>query len=112
MPKKATYAYEVVSGGAEIEYGYVVSAIADGKSIHDELIRGKVDGQYRRCQNARIQNVFGGVSPADFVANEDMQQRCSGPSSVAIEDLRKEVLLKIIDGVMKVAPIKAFHELN
>lgn len=112
MPRNASYLYEVVSGGAEIEYGYVVSAVADGKKIYDEVIRGKVGGEYRRCQNARIQNVFGGVSSADFVANEDMQQRCSGPSSVSIDELRKDILSKIVDGVLKVPPIKVAHELN
>lgn len=112
MPRNASYLYEVVSGGAEIEYGYVVSAITDGKTIYDEVIRGKVGGEYRRCQNARIQNVFGGVTSAGFVANDDMQQRCSGPSSASMEDLRNDVFSKIVDGVLKVPPIKVAHELN
>lgn len=112
MPRNASYLYEVVSGGAEIEYGYVVSAVADGKTIYDEVIRGKVGGEYRRCQNARIQNVFGGVSSAGFVANDDMQQRCAGPSSASIDELRKEIFSKVVDGVLKVPPIKVAHELN
>ncbi len=112
MPRNASYIYEVVSGGAELEYGYVVTATADGKVIYDELIRGKVGGQYRRCQNARIQNVFGGTSSSGFVANDDMRQRCAGPSSASIEQLRQEVFSKIMDGVLKVPPIKLAHELN
>lgn len=112
MPRNASYLYEVVSGGAEIESGYVVSAVADGKTIYDEVIRGKVGGEYRRCQNARIQNVFGGVSSAGFVANDDMQQRCAGPSSASIDELRKDVFSKVVDGVLKVPPIKVAHELN
>ena len=112
MPRNASYLYEVVSGGAEIEYGYAVSAVADGKTIYDEVIRGKVGGEYRRCQNARIQNVFGGVSSAGFVANDDMQQRCAGPSSASIDELRKDVFSKVLDGVLKVPPIKVAHELN
>jgi hypothetical protein len=112
MPRNASYLYEIVSGGAEIEYGYVVSAFADGKSIYDEVIRGRVEGQYRRCQNARIQNVFGGVSSAGFAANNDMQQRCSGPSSASIEKLREDVFSKVVDSVLMVPPIKVVHELN
>ena len=112
MPRNASYLYEVVSGGAEIEYGYVVSAVADGKTIYDEVIRGKVGGEYRRCQNARIQNVFGGVSSAGFVANNHMQQRCAGPSSASIDELRKDVFSKVVDGILKVPPIKVAHELN
>lgn len=112
MPRNASYLYEVVSGGAEIEYGYVVSAVADGKTIYDEVIRGKVGGEYRRCQNKRIQNVFGGVSSADFVANDDMRQRCAGARSASIDELRKEVFSKVLDGVLNVPPIKVAHELN
>jgi hypothetical protein len=112
MPREASYLYEVVSGGTEIEYGYVVSAVADGKTILDEVVRGKVGGEYRRCQNERIQNVFGGVSSAGFIANDDMQSRCSGPSSISVEDLRKEVLTKVMEGVLDVPTIKAAQDLN
>lgn len=112
MPRNASYLYEVVSGGAEIEYGYVVSAITDGKTAYDKVIRGKVGGEYRHCQNARIQNVFGGVNPADFVANEDQQQRCSGPSATSMDQLRNEVLSKVVEGVKEVPAIKAAESLN
>jgi hypothetical protein len=112
MPRNATYHYEVASGGSQIEYGYVVTATMNGKKVHDEVIRGKVGGNYKICRNARIQNVFGGVSPAGFTANDDMQNRCSGPSAVSLEQLRKEVLMKIKDGVLRVSSIKNAHELN
>ncbi|WP_373499285.1 hypothetical protein [Desulfococcus sp.] len=112
MPRNASYLYELVSGGVEIEYGYVVSAVADGKTIFDEVIRGKVSREYRRCQNDRIQNVFGGVKPAGFIANDDMQQRCAGPSSASIDEIRKEVFSKVVDVVLKVPSIKVAHELN
>lgn len=112
MPSNASYLYEVVSGGAEIEYGYVVSASKNGKPIYDEVIRGKVGGEYRRCQNARIQNVFGGVSSAGFVANDDMQRRCADPNSASIDELRKEIFSRVVDDVLKVPPIRAVHELN
>jgi len=110
MPCNVSYLYEVISGGAEIEYGFVVSAAADGSSIYDEVIREKVGGEYRRCQNVRIQNVFGGVSSATLVANNDMQRRCSGPRSVSIEELRKDIFSNVVDGVLSVPSIKVAHE--
>lgn len=112
MPKNASFLYDVVSGGAEIEYGYVITAIENNKPIFEELVRGKVGGEYRSCQNSRIQNVFGGVSPANFVANYEMQHKCAGPSSISIDELRKEVLLKVVDGVLNVPRVRAIHELN
>ena len=112
MPRNASYLYEVVSWGNEINYGYVVTAVVDGKVVCDEVVRGKVEAEYSRCQNARIQNVFGGVSSAEFVANDDMQRRCSIPSPVSMEVLRDEVLSKIALGVLKVPSIKSAHELN
>lgn len=112
MPRNASYIYETVSGGSTIEYGYVVSAVIDGKTVADDLIRGKVGGEYKRCQNSRIQNVFGGTTSAGFVANDDMRQRCSGPSSISIEQLRQEIFSKVLDGVLKITSIKRAHELN
>lgn len=112
MPKNASYLYELVSSGTEIDYGYIVKAEINGKLIHDELVRGKVGGEYRRCQNARIQNVFGGTTPAGFIANADMQQKCNDHPILSIEMLREEVLSKIVDSVLKIPPLKAIHEVN
>ncbi|MBZ0104615.1 MAG: hypothetical protein K8H84_03200 [Sulfuricella denitrificans] len=112
MPRNASYLYEVISGGAEIEYGYVVDAISEGKTIYEKVIRGKVGGEYQRCQNERIQNVFGGVNPATFVANDDQKQRCSGPSATSLDQLRNEVLSKVVEGVREMPAIKAAEELK
>ena len=112
MPRNASYLYEFISGGNEIDYGYVVTAAIDGKTVYDEVIRGKVGAEYGRCQNARIQNVFGGVSSAEFIANDDMQRRCNASSPVSMEVLRDDVLSKIALSVLKVPSIKSAHELN
>lgn len=112
MPRNASYIYDVISGGVSLDYGYVVAATMQDKQIHDEIIRGGTSKEYRRCQNARIQNVFGGVQRADFVANNDMQYRCSGVGSASIQELRNEVMGKIVDGVLNVKPIRAIHDLN
>jgi hypothetical protein len=105
MPRNASYIYTITSGGAEIEYGFGVTAISNGEKIHDDLVRGKVGGTYARCENARIQNVFGGVTSAGFVANDDMQRRCNGQRSVQVEDLRRDVLSKILESVKNVPQI-------
>lgn len=112
MPRNASYMYEVITGGAEIEYAYVVSAVADGSTIYDEVIRGKVGGEYSRCENPRIHNVFGGVNVAGFIANDDMQRRCATSSTIEIVELREEVFSKIADEVLKIPSIKKTHEFN
>jgi hypothetical protein len=112
MPENASYIYDLVSGRSEIEYGYAITATLNGKTIHDKLIRGKVGGEYHRCQNEHIRNVFGGDSSANFVANSDMAQRCSGPDSLSMENLRKQVLSKIVNEVLEIPPIKVVNELN
>ena len=112
MPRNASYLFEVISGGAEIEYGYAVNATLNSDVTYDDLVRGKVGGSYGRCQNARIQNVFGGVNPAGFIANDDMQMRCNGSQAVQMDDLRKEVLSKITSSVLKVPAIAAVHSMN
>lgn len=112
MPRNASYLYDIHSGGAEIEYGYAITGSFDNKIVFDELVRGKVSGTFSKCKNMRIQNVFGGVSPAGFIANPEMQRRCGGPDSVSIEELRNQVLSKISESLLKHQKIKEAHELN
>jgi len=112
MPRNASFRYELVTGGAEIDYGYVVTAMRDGAKIYEQVVRGKVGGESRRCINSRIQNVFGGITSAGFVANSDMANRCSGSSSVSIDSLRKDVFSKLVEGVLNVPPIKVVHAMN
>lgn len=114
MPKNASYIYEVVKGANEVEYGFALTAAYDGRTIHDALLRGKVGGAYTRCTNARIQNVFGGVSSAGFVANGDMQSRCySGSSSPkTLEELRSDVIEKMVEGILKVPTLNAAYDAN
>ncbi|MFZ6843748.1 hypothetical protein [Undibacterium sp. RuTC16W] len=112
MPKNASYLYDIITGGAQIEYGYEVTAFKGGKKIFDDVARGRVGGESSRCQNQRVQNVFGGVSPANFVANDDMQRRCSSNSTVSIDRLRNEVLTYIVSVVGSIPEIKEMQELN
>jgi hypothetical protein len=112
MPRNASYLYERISGGSEIEYGYLISAISNDRKIYDEVIRGKVGGKYHRCQNPRIQNAFGGVTSAGFIANDHMKQYCENQTVTSIDELRKEVFSKVVDETLKIPSIKAVHEIN
>lgn len=113
MPDNASYLYDVISGGAEIEYGYVLTAEKEGKPVFEEIVRGKAEEKYQRCQNARIQNVFGGVSSARFEANDDMRQRCSGTTAtVSIENVRENIYVQLARTALKVPSISAVHNLN
>jgi hypothetical protein len=112
MPKNASYQFDLRTGGAEIEYGYVVSSWRDGKKLSEGVVRGKVGGEYRKCENARVINVFGGVSAAGFMANDDMRRACSGPTTVSIEDLRGQVLEKITAEVHLIPEIERVHSMN
>jgi hypothetical protein len=41
MPKNASYLYEVVTGGAKIEYGYEVTAFKGNKKIYIDVVLGE-----------------------------------------------------------------------
>lgn len=112
MPKNASYHYEVITGGVEIEYGYIVRAY-DGESlVYENVVRGTEQRKYSKCQNARIQNVFGGVSAASFIANNDMQSRCSGVGFVSLDQVRKDIYKKIVDDILNIPIIRKVHKLN
>jgi hypothetical protein len=90
----------------------VVTATHRDKQIFDEIVRGKVGGQTNRCQNLRVQNVFGGVTSIGYIANNDMKARCGGSIATPIEDLRREISTKVLDTVLKVPTIKYAHTEN
>lgn len=112
MPKNASYQFDMKSGGAEVEYGYVVSAWRGGSKITENVVRGKVGGQFNSCENARIVNVFGGVSSAGFTANNDMRTACSGATAVSIDDLRNQVLAKLSAEVRAIPQISEIDSMN
>jgi hypothetical protein len=112
MPNNSSYLYDIVTGGSEIEFAYVVTATHRDKQIFDEIVRGKVGGQTNRCQNLRVQNVFGGVTSIGYIANNDMKARCGGSIATPIEDLRREISTKVLDTVLKVPTIKYAHTEN
>jgi hypothetical protein len=112
MPRGASYLYEVNSGGIQLSYAYEVRADGKGMEPISELIREKESRSWNSCSNARIQNVFGGVERADFLANQHMQSACSGGSRpVSIDDLREGALTKIAHVIAKVPSVaKAVDE--
>ncbi|WP_374487009.1 hypothetical protein [Zoogloea sp.] len=112
MPRNASYIYEVVKAGATVDYGYVVTLSGAGKVLSDDVVRGRLESTRTRCQNARIQNVFGGTTSADFIANDDMQNRCAGSQQGGTDDLNAQLVSKIVEGVLNVPEIKAVHLAN
>ena len=112
MPDRSSYSYDITTGGAEIDFGYVITITVPGFPSHEELVRGVVSAGFTRCQNPRVTNVFGGVQPAGFMANDEMERLCSGSSSVSMDALRKGVFNRLMDGVLKVKQISRVHELN
>ena len=113
MPRNASYLYEHVSGISEIEYGYAVLASNASGVVADTVVRGKVGGPYSRCQHERIQNVFGGANRATFIANDDMQRRCSTSSAeLSLDALRTQAQEKLVEALLQIPPLRAVDELN
>lgn len=113
MPQNASYQFDLRTGGAEIEYGYVVSLFRGGKRISEEVVRGKLGGSSISCENARIVNVFGGVTAATFLANNDMRSVCgSGGKKTSMDDLRSQLLTAITAKVLEHPDISRIHQMN
>ncbi len=71
MPSGASYLFDLEQSRIRGRFLASLSSDAESRTLGETL-----DRQWSSCSNARVVNVFGGVSPAGFVANEDMQQRC------------------------------------
>ncbi len=99
MPDNATYSYDLIKGGASLSYAFEVKGVGG-----DKLVRNSINRSHSRCQNARIVNVFGGVSPAEFVANDHMRTTCSGGGSpVDPDSMRREAMRAVADAVLQIA---------
>jgi len=76
MPRGASFLYDVTEGGAEIQFAYEIRAMQGSKVIFEKLLRDKIGDTYYYCSNARVQNVFGGLSGATFWPNAQVEAFC------------------------------------
>lgn len=107
MPRNASYLYDVTTGGVEVAYAFEIKANGKGMQPYDHLLRDKTNRTWRSCSNARIQNVFGGVQRADFVANDHMAQTCNGGGTpVSADRLRDSVLDDVIRSIKRIPVIE------
>jgi hypothetical protein len=97
MPRNASYLYEISRSGATIDYGYVVTVEGTGSPRFEKLVRGTATAEQVHCSNARVQNVFGGVQGAEWVANPDMAARCRGGNGKSLNDLREDILREVVN---------------
>lgn len=106
MPRNASYAYEVSSGGVQLSYAFEVKATSKGAAAFDELVRDRASREWRSCSNARVQNVFGGIQRADFVANDHMQGVCGNGGSPSSPDaLRSEAINRLVAAIGRIPAI-------
>ncbi len=95
MPNNATYQYELMTGGAEIEYAFEVTVTSSTGST-EFLLRDRQREQWSHCSGARVVNVFGGAEPVTWNANADMTRRCGSSSpQISLSDIRKALAAKI-----------------
>ena len=112
MPRNASYIFDRVVGGGEVEYGYAIDFYKNGIKISEELVRGKESYNIIRCQNKRIQNVFGGVSSAGFDANDDMRRKCNSSSTGSSNEIREKVISILVNKVSSIPDIERVQKLN
>jgi hypothetical protein len=106
MPKNATYLFDRTTGGYEISYSFLVQLYKNEILLVSEKISGQEKKEYSFCNNARIRNVFGGVSPATFVANPHMQSMCtSDTKSVDTEEVYANVIKALGSRIITMHPI-------
>ncbi|MGY0710224.1 hypothetical protein [Azospirillum argentinense] len=112
MPRNASYQYDLTTGGIELAYAFEIKANGKGMPPYDHLLRNKIIRSWRSCSNARIQNVFGGIQRADFVANDHMRRTCNGDLPVSVDRLRDNVLDEVARSIEKIPAIARIAPLH
>lgn len=99
MPKNASFLYEVVEGGTQVDWAYEVSFTKDGQTRR-KLIRDAVNETGYQCINPRIVNVFGGVIKSPGWPNKKTAEYCqNGTQAVAPTDVRNRIIKTIAQTV-------------
>jgi hypothetical protein len=107
MPENSSYMYEHVTRGSKIEYAYSVTATdSKGNQVYEQIVRGTENSARNECQNRRVQNVFGGVQAASFVANDAMAAECAQGDTATTTDLRGRVLRKLNAAISRIPKIR------
>jgi len=93
MPRNASYLYDYTAGATQVNFAFEIKATLDNTPVAEKLFRDKIVIEYSFCRNERIQNVFGGVKRATFIANGDMAQRCGGSNTSASPDYLRDCVI-------------------
>lgn len=92
-PHFASYAYELTSGEASLEYAVDVRIHRAGQPDETSLLRDFIAAGYAHCDGQRLENPFGGAQPVPFIANAQMEGLCANPSGpVDVRSLRAAAL--------------------
>lgn len=103
MPDNATYQFEYSRGGFQYEYAFSLTIVRNGLPGQETLIRDNGQLVWSECKNQRIVNVFGGIQPAGFVANREMQDMCgSTQPRVNLAAMRGIIVGKLASGIASV----------
>jgi len=104
MPRNSTYMFDLVEGGVELEYGYVVRLEYSNEKLIDDVVRGTLHENFTNCKNKRIVNVFGGTSSPNFIANDHMQSMCDSSANLqpSYQDLKDRVQDLLVDKITSV----------
>lgn len=108
----ASYVVDIVHGGREIQYSYVVTVHTGGAQTQRSTVQGSVKSEERRCDGPRMQYGYGYGSGylAGFHANPDLTTRCRNDAGESMDELRKRVLDEIAREIMQVPFVK--HSLD
>lgn len=112
MPKHASYVFDEIAGGMKIRYSGILELSQNGVVADTQRISDSVEELYSYCDDARVINAFGGVEPADFIPNSDMQNRCSQTArSIDIDKINERVINEVLDMIKTLRPISEKIEL-
>lgn len=96
MPKNASYAFDYTFSAASVEYAFEIKY-----GSNNAIVRDRRTAETGVCSNARIINVFGGIQPASFVANDHMANLCNNNrGTLDANSVRRDVLRTIRDRIV------------
>lgn len=95
MPKNASFLFDVIEQDQRIEWRYEIR-IRGLKGERSKVLKDTETSSAHQCVNARIVNVFGGVSAPSGWPNAQTASYCTGNANLtSLHDVREKVLDRV-----------------
>lgn len=104
MPDASSWSVDIMHRGITgvYELAYTIQSNS-GQELAQRVHRDRIERETTTCSQPKIINVFGGVSPANFWANDALKSKCTGGGPVSSKSAVQQQIEEVIGHLVRKA---------